>query len=89
VSENRTLLREHCLHGTRTLKYVIASHKSLVNVPINRNLINAYQKSHSAYMIALDEAKQQKTSAALLGKGQLPIVDGNKSNEREKEEIRR
>jgi len=54
---------------------MIASHKTLVNVPISRNLINAYWKSHNAYKIALDKSKQQKTNAALLGKRQLPVIN--------------
>jgi len=54
---------EHCLRGTHTLKDGIASHKSLGNVPISRNLINEYRKSHSAYKIALDKSKQQQTNS--------------------------
>jgi len=67
VPEDRTLLSEHCLRGTPTLKDVIASHKSLVNVPISRNLIfNACRKSHSGYKIALNKWMQQKTKCRTL-----------------------
>jgi len=92
VLEDKTLISEHCLRGTRTLKDVITSNKSLVNVPISRNLINAYRKSHSTYKITLDKPKQQKKGVALLlgscgyieGKQQLPVVEVSQMKEKKK-----
>jgi hypothetical protein len=75
VLNGRTALSARALCGTRTLKEVITSCGSILNIPITPALISAYRNAHKQYKQALEEEKTEKAKEALLGKRKMPVDD--------------